>query len=193
MSKTALYLGSKDAGLRLSAEEFASADYEEPYTYERVRGRLVVMSPAGPEHRQVSRPFRRELGLYWGQNPDQIDDVDVEGWVTTSDDDDRIPDICVYFAGKNSEQTVPGRVPEMVFEFVSVSRADQERDYIAKREEYHRIGVREYVIVDRFKQTALVLTWQTDDFAECELRATAVYKSPLLPGLEVSLAEAFAD
>ena len=193
MGKTISYLGSKDAGIRLSAEEFASADYEEPYTYERVRGRLVVMSPAGPEHRKVSRPFRRELGKYWGLNSDKIDDVDVEGWVATSEDDDRIPDICVYLAGTTSGETVPRRVPDLVFEFVSGSRADQERDYIAKREEYHLIGVREYVIVDRFKKQALLLTWQEDDYAESVLSADAAYTTPLLPGLNVSLAEAFAD
>ncbi len=59
---TILTLGPDDAGLRLTAEEFAHADFQGPYTYERVKGRLVVMSPAGPEHSKVSRLFRRELG-----------------------------------------------------------------------------------------------------------------------------------
>ena len=58
---TILKLGPDDAGMRLTAEEFANADFQEPYTYERVKGRLVVMSPAGPEHRKVSRLFRREF------------------------------------------------------------------------------------------------------------------------------------
>jgi hypothetical protein len=56
-----LRLGPEDAGRRLSRAEYADADYAEPYQYERVRGRLVVMSPAGSEHRFVSRPFHREL------------------------------------------------------------------------------------------------------------------------------------
>jgi Uma2 family endonuclease len=191
--KTILSLGPADAGLRLSAEEFATADYAAPYIYERVRGRLVVMSPAGPEHRGVSRPFRRALGHYWGEHPDLIDDVDVEGWVSTSEDDDRIPDICVYLHGPTSGLQVPERVPDIIFEFVSADRADQERDYIDKRAEYHRIGVREFVIVDRFKSAALVLSWQEGDYTERVLAPDAKYTTPLLSGLQVSLDECFAD
>lgn len=193
MDKTALKLGPDDAGLQLSAEEFAAAEYDPPFIYERVKGRLVVMSPAGPEHRGVSRPFRRQLGFYWGSNADLVDDVDVEGWVSTSDDDDRIPDICVYLAGDSSDEKVPRRVPDLVFEFVSANRSDQERDYIDKRAEYHVIGVKEYVIVDRFKRAVLVLSWQKQDFAERWLESEDTYTTPLLPGLKVESAEAFED
>ena len=193
MGKTAFNLGPNDAGMQLSAEEFASASYESPFIYERVKGRLVVMSPAGAEHRYVSRPFRRALGGYWDSHPEVVDDVDVEGWVSTSDEDDRIPDICVYLAGDTSEQRVPRRVPDLVFEFVSANRSDQERDYIDKRAEYHAIGVKEYVIVDRFKQAVLVLTWQQDDFAEKWLRQADTYTTPLLDGLSVELSEAFNE
>ena len=191
MVKTLLKLGPQDAAMRLTAEEFAAADYQEPYIYERVQGRLAVMSPAGPEHRQVSRPFRRELGLFWGLHPDIVEDVDVEGWVSTSSDDDRIPDICVYLVGSSSGQTVPHRVPDIIFEFVSADRSDQERDYIDKRAEYHAIGVKEYVIVDRFKQAVLVLSWQQTDYTERTLGPKEDYATPLLPGLQVSLGEVF--
>jgi Uma2 family endonuclease len=122
-----------------------------------------------------------------------VEDVDVEGWVSTTPDDDRIPDICVYLAGERSDQVVPLRVPELVFEFVSGERADQERDYIDKRAEYHAIGVREYVIVDRFKRSALVLTWAEEDFAERLLPHDQHYATPLLPGLSVALSEVFGD
>jgi Uma2 family endonuclease len=193
MQKTALRLGPDQAGMRLTAEEFAEADYQEPFIYERVRGRLVVMSPAGPEHRRTSKTFRRELGLYWGLHTDLVDEVDVEGWVATSPDDDRIPDICVYLVSSNPTESVPFRVPELIFEFVSADRADQERDYIDKRAEYHSIGVKEYVVVDRFKESVLVLTWQPGDFAERVLAATDEYTTPLLPGMKVRLSEVFAD
>jgi Uma2 family endonuclease len=184
-----LRLGPADAGVRLSAEEFAEADYQEPYIYERVQGRLVVMSPAGPDHRQVSRPFRRELGLFWGLHRDVVEDVDVEGWVATSPHDDRIPDICVYLVG--SPGRVPHRVPDLIYEFVSADRSDQERDYIDKRAEYHAIRVKEYVIVDRFKETVLVLTSQPGDYAEKLLQADENYTTPLLLGLTVPLSEVF--
>ena len=188
-----LRLGPDDAGRRVSSEEFRTADFDEGFTYERVRGRLVIMPPAGPDHRRVSRPFRRTLGHYWGEHPDRVDDVESEGWVSTSPDDDRIPDICVYLAGPSSKDEVPDRVPELIFEFVSRNRADQERDYIHKRSEYHAIGVREYVVVDRFKRQALVLTWQPDDYAERVLGDSEEYATPLLPGLTVPMSEVFAE
>jgi Uma2 family endonuclease len=188
-----LPLGPDDAGRRLSRQEYAAAVYQEPFTYERVKGRLVVMSPAGPEHRGVSRPFRRELGGYWHTHQDLVDEVDVEGWLATSEDDDRIPDICVYLHGATSSQKVPDRVPDLVFEFVSASRADQERDYIHKREEYYAVGVKEYVIADRFKRTVLVLTHGKSDFDEQLLKPGEKYSTSLLPGLSVSIDEVFAD
>lgn len=193
MATVALKLGPNDAGRLLTAEEFASADYKEPFIYERVKGRLVVMSPAGPGHRQVSRPFRRELGGYWHQHQDLVDEVDIEGWVATTPDDDRIPDICVYLAGKSSHLRVPDRIPDVIFEFVSQDRSDQERDYIDKRAEYHAIRVKEYVIVDRFKQQVLVLTWKRNDYAERVLTRDGTYTTPLLPGLQVSLSEVFEE
>ena len=117
--------------MKLKSEAFAAADYQPPFIYERVKGRLVVMSPGGPEHRLVSRPFRRELGGYWSRHPDLVDEVDVEGWVSTSPDDDRIPDICVYLAGDSSRERVPRPVPDLIFEFVSdawAMNADQALD-----------------------------------------------------------------
>jgi len=193
MQETILKLGPDDAGIKLTHEEFAQADYQAPFRYERVRGRLVVMPPPGEEHRLVSRPFRRELGGYWHSHRDVVEDVDVEGWVATSEDDDRIPDICVYLKSDTPPERRPYRVPDLTFEFVSGSRADQERDYIAKRDEYHAIGIKEYVIVDRFKNQVLVLQWAQDDYEERVLQATDVYESPLLPGLAIPLAECFAE
>ena len=184
-------LGPADAGCRLTRAVFADAQFQEPYIYERIQGRLVVMSPAGPEHRFVSRPFRRQLSGYWDRNPELVDDVDIEGWVATSEDDDRLPDICVYLAGPSSAEVVPDRVPDLVFEFVSSSRSDQERDYIHKRQDYHRIAVREYVIVDRFKQQVLVLRWQPTDFDETVLLIADTYTTPLLSGLAIAVREAF--
>lgn len=193
MSATTIRLGPADAGLRLTKTEFADAQFQEPYLYERIQGRLVVMSPAGPEHRFVSRPFRRQVSGYWDRHPDLVDDVDVEGWVATSEHDDRMPDICVYLAGPSSSKVVPERVPDLIFEFVSGNRSDQERDYIQKRQEYHRIAVREYVIVDRFKQQDLVLRWQPDDFEETVLTIDDTYMTPLLPGLAIAVREAFQE
>lgn len=193
MHKTLRQFGPNDAGVRLSREAFAEATLAEPYIYERVAGRLVVMSPSGPQHRRLTRVFSRALHVYWDEHPEVIDFVDQEGWIITEDDTDRLPDICVYLAGPESGKDVPERVPELIYEFVSENRADQERDYIDKRGEYHAIGVKEYVIVDRFKQAALVLTWAAEDYEERTLTTEQTYTTKLLPGLKVEMSEVFRE
>ena len=87
---------------------------------------------------------------------------------------------------------VPDQAPDLMFEIVSPGRASHDRDYLEKRADYHRFGIREYVIVDRFKREVLVLTWKEGDYVESVLDENAVYTTPLLPGLSIGLAEAFA-
>ncbi len=153
---------------------------------------MVVFTRLSNPKVVFSKPFRRDLGAYWGANAQFVDDIHFKGWVRTSQETDRIPDICVYLCDPDGQEIVPKRVPDLIFEFVSAHRGDQERDYIDKRGEYYAIGVREYVIVDRFKQSALQLTWQETDFSERVLSATQTYTTPLLPGLQIPLNEAFA-
>ncbi len=58
-----LTLGPDDHGRPVSAEEYATAEYLEPWAYEREGGRLVVMSPEGQRHHDHSRPWRKALSL----------------------------------------------------------------------------------------------------------------------------------
>ncbi len=64
---------------------------------------------------------------------------------------------------------------------------DRKRDYVDKRSEYLRIGVREYVIVDRFEKRVTVLRRARGRFVESQLGPTAIYSTPLLPGLKIPL------
>ncbi len=78
-----------------------------------------------------------------------------------------------------------------MFEIVSPGRMSRERDYIRKRADYHRFGVREYVVIDRRQRTVSVFRWEPAGYEETVLTAGDVYTSPLLPGLAVPLAEVF--
>ena len=151
------------------------------------------MPPAGDEQHRLANPIIRDLMHYWEEHLDLIADIDVNGWVATSPDDDRIPDMVVYLAKSGVKPTRPDTVPDMIFEFVSESRADQERDYIHKREEYERIGVKEYVIVDRLKSSVLVLSLKQRKFVDQALSRTRTHKSSLLPGFSLALREIFPD
>ncbi len=74
-------------------------------------------------------------------------------------------------------------------EIVSAGWENRRRDYQEKRDEYERLGVREYVIVDRFDHLVTVFTLTDDHYAEQRLGPSDSYTSPQLPGLSISLQE----
>ena len=187
MSITQLRLTAADHGLELSREEFAEAEFAEPYRYERYQGRLVVMSPAGHEHHQSVKPFRNHLGAYELAHPDIVEDVFQESWTVIDEDSDREPDIAVYLRSPEPQPRIPERVPELIFEIVSAGWENRRRDYEEKRAEYEQIGVLEYVIVDRLDHCVTVLRLVDGGYVEHLLKPSDSYSTPLLPGLEIAL------
>ncbi len=187
--KTVLRLGPDDDGRILSAEEFAGADYDEPWKYERERWGLIVMPPDGPGHDDSSEPIRDRLGAYRIAHPDIVEKVVSEAWVRVDDGTDRIGDIGIYLVGPRSAIERPDRVPELMYEIVSLDRQSRERDYVKKRREYRALGVREYVIIDRMRHRATVHTAGPSGSRKRVLRPDDVYETPLLPGLAIPLRE----
>lgn len=188
-----LTLTQHDNGLELTHEEFAEADCQEPWRYERVNGRLVVMTPAGDDHHRVSDPFRDYLGAYRLSHRELVERVSQESWVTIDDDTERLPDIAVYLRSEQVPPRIPERVPDLIVECVSPTAADRRRDYEDKRADYQRIGVREYVVIDRMTQRVLVLRLEEGEYIETELGRTDSYTTPLLPGLAIPLVEIIGE
>lgn len=182
-----LILTPHDAGRELTHEEFAEADFQEPWRYERVHGKVVVMTPAGFEHNAAGQPFRNHLGAYMLSHPEIMEYLLPESWIVIDENTERIADIAVYLHSDEEHPASPERIPELVFEIVSPRTADRRRDYEEKRNEYERIGVREYVIVDRFEHRLLILSLEDGQYRETTLGANDIYSSPLLPGLEIPL------
>jgi Uma2 family endonuclease len=189
--RTILRLGKQDDGRFVSSEEFAEAEFDEPWHFEREDGRLIVMAPDSKEHDDCSEPFRDHLGAYKLFHPQIVDQVVSEAWVRVQGGTDRIPDIAVYLVGDRPDPPRPDRIPAMAFEIVSPDKESRDRDYIVKRAEYHRLGVREYVIIDRFQQTVTVLTFAPNGYDERILTVGDRYESPLLPGFSVRLSDVF--
>lgn len=187
--RTSLLLGPDDAGRFVSAEEFAEADFIEPWTYEREAGRLVVVSPDSKEHDDCSEPIRDHLGAFRLAHPGVIELVVSEAWIRVGGGTDRIADIAVYLVRPKGGPERPDRIPELVFEVVSPDRESRDRDYVRKRREYRALGVREYVIVDRFLGRFVVLTLGPRGYRRRTLRRGQIYQSPLLPGLAIPLDE----
>ena len=185
MTKTHLKLGLKDQGRFLTDEEFAQAEWDAPYRYERVEKRLVVMEPSDLPHMQVVSAILEALYVYRHTHSGAIELIAPEGWIRTSDQTDRVGDIAVYLDDVSADH-IYDLVPDLVFEVVS--RGSEERDYILKRGEYFDMGVAEYVIVDPFRRVVTVLSRGEHGYLARELREGDVYTSDQLPGFELRIA-----
>jgi Uma2 family endonuclease len=189
--RTSLVLGPGDNGREISSSEFAEAEFAEPWTYEREDGRLVVVSPEGQRHHDDSRPWRRRLNRYWIEYTEIVEDIIQGAWIRVDDGTDRIGDIGVYLMPTRPSEPIPDRVPDLMFEVVSPGREAHERDYVKKRRESNRFGVREYVVIDRPARSIAVFTRGPRGYRRRVLRPGDVYETPLLPGLAIPIDEVF--
>lgn len=187
MAAVLAQLTAADDGLELSREDYAEAEWAAGLRFERVNGRLVVMAPAGYEHRTTSEPIRDRLVVYKVGHADLVEHVFEESWTAIDEGTDRLPDIAVYLRGTSEGLPIPDRVPELIFEIVSPGRLNRRRDYDEKRDEYERLGVREYVIVDRYDHEVTVLRLVDGRYQEQLLKSDDTYRTELLPGLEIPL------
>jgi Uma2 family endonuclease len=192
-SRSQLVLGPDDAGRAVSAEELAQAEYQEPWRYERERGRLVVVPPDGEDHVDTASPWLERLIGYRLDHPDVVQRVVPNAWVRVDQGTDRIGDLGVFLAGRRQSKKIPHRVPDLMFEIVSPGSTSHEGDYVEKRADYERLGVREYVIIDRFKKQVTVHVRVRGRYQTRVLTAADTYTSRLLPGLAVALADVRAS
>lgn len=187
LTRSRLQLGRADEGLRLSRRAFAEADFEEPWRYERVNGRLAVMAPSGDEHVDAVRSFLIKLIFYEAAHSDRVAKVVPEAWIAVEGGTDRIADLAVYLRSTSARRKIPAAVPELVFEITSQGYKNLRRDYEEKRDDYRRAGVREYVIVDRFDRRVTIFRRARTRIVEVVLTPEETYTTPLLPGLEIPL------
>jgi Uma2 family endonuclease len=189
--QTILRLGKQDEGRSVSSEEFAEAEFDEPWRYEREDGRLIVMAPAGEGHSDATESWRDWLGAYRLAHRQIVQRVACEAWLRVDDGNDRIGDIAIYLVQPGTTSRRPDRVPDLMFEIVSLDKKSRDRDDLQKRAEYHRLGIKEYVIIDRFREVVTVLTHQADGYSERVLTTAENYESPLLLGLSIPLSDVF--
>ncbi|MEO6811147.1 MAG: Uma2 family endonuclease [Isosphaeraceae bacterium] len=184
-----LVLGPDDHGRIVSDAEFDAAYFSEPWTYERIKGKLIVMSPDGQEHIDASEPWNDRLVGYKLSHPEIVQTVKAEAWMRIEGGTDRIADIGVYLVTDRPVPRIPERIPDLVFEALSPGREAWKRDFVEKRADYHRLGVREYVVIDRFEQQVTVFTHTPRGYDERVLNLGDVYTSPLFPALAIPLAD----
>ena len=193
LAATRSTLGWHDNRKEISEQDYLAAEFEEPWRYELVDGRLSVLSPNSEEHCDAEEFWLERLFLYKAENRNLLEKVVPEAWLRIHGKTYRIGDLGVFLRGERSATRRPERVPEIMFEFVSPGRDSRDRDYVQKRADYHRVGVLEYVIVDSEARSVLILTHQPDGYRETKLDKSKIYHTPLLPGFAVTLADVLPD
>jgi Uma2 family endonuclease len=180
-------IGPLDHGRPMSLDEFIQADFEEGWLYELARGVIDVTEVPAPNHGRTVRRVAQLFVLYDIAHPGIIDyqagggecRIRLPGMQS-----DRHPDQAIYLNPEPTGSRPWSRwVPHIVVEIVS--EGGEERDYVEKREEYLRIGVSEYWILDPIKRQLLVLQRAGDVWEEVVVHPGTVYHTLFLPGLEV--------
>lgn len=181
--------------VRMTIEEYLSADLPEGHRYELVGG-VVMMSPIpDPAHDLVVAALNAHFVLYCARRPGIVEHISQRCGVTIPTCRTvREPDLGVY-----SPDASPGRsgrtwrnaTPMLVVEVISPGQED--RDYADKRRDYWDAGVSEYWIADPVRKTLTVLTRNRMDWAETVFAIGDTYQPAQLPGLDIPLAGLFEN
>jgi Uma2 family endonuclease len=188
MATTTRRIGPADHGRKMTLDEFIEADFEEGWLYELGRGIIDVTEVPGLSHGRTVYRFARLFIVYDIEHPGIIDYQAGGGECRLrlpGMQSDRHPDQAIYLLPPPPGDNQPWKrwVPSIVVEIVS--QGGEDRDYDEKREEYLRIGVTEYWILDPIKRQLLVLQRFGDVWNEVVVLPGSVYGPFLLPGLEV--------
>ena len=180
----------------MTAAEFDSApaaQWVEGYRYELINGVLVVAPPPDSSERGPNDELGMQLRVYQRTNPrgSSLNDTLPEQTLNTTPNRRRC-DRAVW-AGLDRAPNPDLDTPSIVIEFVSESRRDVVRDYEIKRDEYRQLGVIEYWVIDRFRRQMVVYRFRADRAPgeESIIHETAIYRTDLLPGFELRLADLF--
>jgi Uma2 family endonuclease len=181
-----IILGPESAGILMTPEEFdAVEEYDECYTYELIHGVLVVNPIPSLEETGPNELLGHLLWEYQQrhQNGRILDESLPQQYVPVTNGR-RIADRLVWI-GMGRLPNVRTDPATIAIEFVSAGRRNHLRDYIEKRQEYGRSGMKEYWIFDRFRRTLTVVAYSGSQEAEIVVPETSTYESPLLPGFVV--------
>jgi len=181
------------AGILLSPEEFdAVEECDELYNYELVHGVLVVAPPPAIGERGPNDRLGYLLRYYQERHPQGAAlDLTVPEHLIRTPDSRRRADRVIW-TGRGRLPNTRQDQPNIAIEFVSASKRDFQRDYIDNRDEYLRVGVQEYWIIDRFRRRMTVIRGGAIPVTEMVITERDTYTTPLLPGFELSLAQLLA-
>ena len=180
-------------GRPMTPQEFdAVTDYDDRYNYELIRGVLIVTPIPAEAEVDPNEELGYFLRHYRRTHPQgsSLDKTMVERYVMTLESRRRADR--VIWAGLGRVPDTKVDLPTIVVEFVSKTRRNWTRDYVEKRREYLALGVAEYWLFDRFQRIMNVFRNPPAEPVEQVIDAAGTYRTPLLPGFELPLAELLA-
>ncbi len=194
MPKTKITVGPRDAGRRMSLDDFDTAEGLPGYIYELSKGVVIVSDVPGRRHLVQVQAVREQLATYKVQHPDEVNMVAGGGEckiLIGEEESERHPDLAVYKHPPEQEEDLWATwVPDLVMEVVSPG--SEQRDYDDKRQEYLLFGVREYWIIDFGREEVLVLRRRGGRWTERVVRPPERYATKTLPGFEFDCGAVFA-
>jgi len=191
---TLVQIGPEHHGMRMSLDEFATVEGRPGHLYELERGVIQVVDIPGLPHGFAVQAVRSEFDAFRRANPSRI------SYIAAGSDaairmprtqTERHPDISVYLSEPPDDpQPWEYWIPDIVIEVVS--KGGEERDYVAKREDYLLAGVRLYCIFDQQRRAVTVLERHGGKWNERVLGEGDTLTTPLLPGFALRLSDVFA-
>lgn len=182
-------LDADSSGLRMSAKEFlAVKDWDPTFRYELFNGVVVVNAAASLQEGDPNEELGYLLRRYAEDHPKGIAlyATCYERDVRIDETNVRRADRCVWLT-REEDFEPDATPPDIAIEFVSPGRRNAVRDYIFKKMDYQKIGVREYWIIDRFKRTMTVHYLPPADLETRIVTEKESYSTPLLPGFKLPL------
>jgi Uma2 family endonuclease len=186
-------VGPEDNGRRMSLKEFDKAEAKEGFLYELSRGVITVSDVPNWTHQMQIDAASLQFTAYRFRYPESIflmsqgSGCKVLLWDLESE---RLPDLSIYTEPPPAGADVWSEwIAAIVIEVVS--KSSEHRDYVEKREEYLRFGIREYWILDAAKGEMRVLRRRGGTWTDIPVRPPKLYQTPLLPGLKFSCARVF--
>jgi Uma2 family endonuclease len=186
---------------KLTFEEYLDYDDGTDNRYELVDGELIALPPESEPNDWFAQFLFLKL-VEIGVPPRLVRPHTCEIQVPVlqlGDPQNRYPDLAVlrpeHLALTQKRLTIKLDMPPPVFvvEVVSPGRTSRERDYERKRNQYERIGIAEYWVIDPKEETVLVLHLENVEYREVgQFRDREPIHSPTFQTLSLTAAEIFA-
>jgi Uma2 family endonuclease len=183
--------GPESNGILMTPEEFDEADFDENWTYELINGVLIVSPIPFEEEVDPNEELGHMLRSYQDFHPQgaALNKTLPERYIRLAHSRRRADRVIWAGLGRHPYRK---ENPTVAIEFVSKRKRDRVLDYETKRDEYMRIKLKEYWIIDRFMQTMTVFRRVHGKVRMQVIEKDGVYKTDLLPGFELPLARLFA-